>query len=288
MSTTSDALPGPTAAHFDTASPAEEYDSAVELEQVNAVARTSDTTTGEGRFLLDLVVIALTQLKLRMALVGILLALVLLVSVGINFFLLSRTPETLIIERTAEGDRVIGNNRTGAETSGLKHMSDQPGDGDKKHLTRKWAESQYQMDANPEIRAAEFAKGLRMMEERAGKAWVQKLKEQRTLERQRTEGWQTLWRPQLVEVDRVDPSKVRVVGKLDITKTRVPGAPRESRQLMFVVETGPADKRMDNNANTGFMVLDILDMRDIVDPTAASGSTPSAAAHASGPQPSVP
>jgi hypothetical protein len=92
---------------------------------------------------------------------------------------------------------------------------------------------------------------------------------------------QAVWTPQVVEVDRADPYKVKVIGTWDITKKSDSGAgwARELKQLMFTLHLVEDDRgRAPRNANTGFLIRDILDHKEIAAPTPASSSvTPQSA-----------
>src|SRR6266540_1601231 len=83
------------------------------------------------------------------------------------------------------------------------------------------------------------------------------------------------WTPQVVEVDRADPYKVKVIGTWDVTKKSDSGNgwARDMRQLIFTLHLIEDDRgRAPRNANTGFLIRDILDYTEIAAPSPASGT----------------
>jgi len=88
--------------------------------------------------------------------------------------------------------------------------ADKPGDGDKKYLAARWAESFFQID--PQTRRADIVRGLKLMERRKQPvALVDQVKQSGEWETQRREEWQAVWKPQVISVSGDDPYKVQVV-----------------------------------------------------------------------------
>jgi hypothetical protein len=167
-----------------------------------------------------------------------------------------------VVERTADGDRVVmAGDR--AVIGGVSVGPDRPGDGDKKAIANKWAAARYGID--PLTRSKDVERLFRMMEPRAAKALSDLMKRGGELERERAEGWQAVWRPQSVTVEADDPYKVSVIGTQEVTRRTGGAVASETRQLVFKLKL-IADReqgRADRNQNTGFLVVDILDYREI-------------------------
>jgi hypothetical protein len=137
---------------------------------------------------------------------------------------------------------------------------DRPGDGDKKYLVTKWAESFFQSD--PRTRREDLSRGLKMMTPEAAVALVEEVKRSGEWETQRREEWQTVWKPQSVTISRDDSYKVQVIGQQEITRTVGSMAQHDSRQLVFTVALRPdTAKRTEDNQNTGFRVAGITEMK---------------------------
>ncbi|HEY0367307.1 MAG TPA: hypothetical protein VGC73_12625, partial [Pyrinomonadaceae bacterium] len=148
-------------------------------------------------------------------------------------------------------------------------LADRPGDGDKKYLVTKWAESFFQID--PKTRREDLSRGLKMMTPDAAVALVEEVKRSGEWETQRREEWQTVWKPQSVTISRDDSYKVQVIGQQEITRTVGSMAQRDSRQLVFTVALRPdTAKRTEDNQNTGFRVAGITEMKIL---TAQSAGT---------------
>lgn len=104
------------------------------------------------------------------------------------------------MERTPEGDRVIGDDQHYTLSGPVQLRTDKPGLGDKKYLTAKWAESIFQID--PRTRRADIVRGLKMMTPNAAVTLVAQVKQSGEWKTQRCEEWQA------VTISRVDPYKV--------------------------------------------------------------------------------
>jgi hypothetical protein len=116
------------------------------------------------------------------------------------------------------------------------------------------------------------------MEPAFAKGYAQLMTRRGEFEAEARERRQAVWTPQVVEVDRADPYKVKVVGAWDVTKKSDNGAgwAREMKQLMFTLQLIEDDRgRAPRNANTGFLIRDILDYKEIAAPTPVLNSVAS-------------
>jgi hypothetical protein len=197
---------------------------------------------------------------LRLAMAGIVFAALSLALAGLLTYKLTRGASLVVVERTPDGDRVVGDDRHYNLSGPVQVLADRPGDGDKKYLVTKWAESFFQID--PRTRREDLSRGLKMMTPEAAVALVEEVKSSGEWESQRREEWQTVWKPQSVTISRDDHYKIQVIGRQEITKTVGNIAQHESRQLVFTVALRPdSAKRTEDNQNTGFRVAGITEMK---------------------------
>jgi hypothetical protein len=207
---------------------------------------------------------------LRLAIAAIVFAMLGLALAGLLTYKLTRSPSLIVVERTPDGDRVVGDDQHYTLSGPVQVLADRPGDGDKKYLVTKWAESFFQID--PRTRREDLSRGLKMMTPEAAVTLVEEVKRSGEWETQRREEWQTVWKPQSVTISRDDPYKVQVIGQQEITKTVGSIAQHDSRQLVFTVALRPdTAKRTEDNQNTGFRVAGITEMK-ILTPQSTSGT----------------
>src|SRR5262245_39802507 len=81
----------------------------------------------------------------RVSIAALAQSLLLIVSVGVIALLATRPVEQVVIERTAEGDRVVAINGKPVAT-GYAVGEDRPRAGDKKTLAREWSAVRYNID----------------------------------------------------------------------------------------------------------------------------------------------
>jgi hypothetical protein len=202
------------------------------------------------------------RLLLQMSLAEILIVVALLVSLACNVWQYFRRPDRIIIDRRNDGDYVVSINDQSV-TSGITAGPDKPGDGDKRRLANEWATARYAIDPTQREQAVERL--LRMMEPNAAAKFVAYLKRNGELERERSERWQSSWKPQLTIVDSNDPNRINIVGQRELSKVMSGVPTNESAQFMFSLKLMP-DKdsgRAAHNLHTGYLILDIMDVREV-------------------------
>jgi hypothetical protein len=211
------------------------------------------------------------RMLLHLAFCGIVLVLLLLASLAANAWMYWRRPDRIVVDRRADGDHVILVNDQ-AVGSAVSMSADQPGADDKRRLANEWAMARYGID--PLAREQAVERLLRMMEPGAATKFVAYLKRNSELERERGERHQATWRPQLTVIDSSNPYRVNLVGTQELNRV-VAGVPqRETRQIMFSLRLMP-DKdagRAEHNLFTGFLVTDLLDVREVTSQESAGGS----------------
>jgi hypothetical protein len=209
---------------------------------------------------------------LRLAVSALAFAALSLALAGLLTYKLTRSPALVVVERTAEGDRVVGDDLRYTLSGRVQIRPDRPGDGDKKYAAAKWAESFFQID--PQTRRADIVRGLKMMTPDAAVALVDQVKQSGEWETQRREEWQTVWKPQLVSVSHDDPYKIEIVGQQEISKTIGGVTQHASRQLMFTLALrADTAKRTEDNQNTGFRIAGIVDMRILAEQPGTAAAT---------------
>lgn len=192
---------------------------------------------------------------------------------GLLTYKLTRSAELVVVERSPEGDRVVADDRHYNLQGSVQLRPDRPGDGDKKYLAAKWAESFFQID--PQTRRTDIVRGLKLMTPDAAVALVEQVKQTGEWETQRREEWQAVWKPQVINLSVDDPYKVQVVGQQRITKTISGVVQHSSRQLICTLALRPdTAKRTDDNQNTGFRISGIVDMKILDDAAAATNTLP--------------
>jgi hypothetical protein len=214
---------------------------------------------------------------LRLAVAALAFAALSLALAGLLAYKLTRTASLIVVERTPEGDRVVGDDQHYALSGAVQLRPDKPGDGDKKYLAAKWAESFFQID--PRTRRADIVRGLKMMTPDGAVALVNQVKQSGEWETQQREEWQAIWKPQVVSISPDDPYKVQLVGQQEISKTIGGVAQHHSRQLIFTLALKPdTAKRTEDNQNTGFRIAGIAEMKILANqPTSGTeGSGPRA------------
>lgn len=204
---------------------------------------------------------------------SIILVLLLLASLAVNCWQYYRRPDRIVVDRRTDGDHVVAvNDQPVATVGGVSFGPDRPGDEDKRRLANEWAMARYAID--PLAREQAIEKLLRMMEPNAAAKFVAYLKRKGELERERGERWQSSWKPQLTVIDGGNSYRVNVVGVQDMNKV-VGGVPqRETKQIMFSLRLLPDKEsgRAQHNLFTGFLVVDLLDVREVMNPGDAGES----------------
>jgi hypothetical protein len=188
-----------------------------------------------------------------------------------------RRPDTIVVDRTAGGDRVvIMNNRAYGLTDGVQLKRDELTDGDKKYLASVFLSLYY--GNNPDYRDQQLNEAINLMVAARGREMFNYLKQNRVLEQQAAESWQAKWAQQQVSVDPSDPFTVRVIGVQTLTRVVNQRPVEETHQLNVTVKLAKDELgRDERNRRTGYQVT-WFGWEELKNPTAAtdSSSSPSA------------
>src|SRR5262245_35524758 len=170
----------------------------------------------------------------RISIAALIQSLLLVVSVGVIALLATRPAQQVVIERTGEGDRVVAINGKPV-AAGYSVGADRPGAEDKKTLAREWSAARYAID--PVTREKDIARIYTFMEPTFAKGYSRLMTKRGEFEAEARDRSQAVWTLQVVELDRADPYKVKVIGTWDITKKAESGNAwvREMKQLMFTL-----------------------------------------------------
>ena len=182
------------------------------------------------------------------------LVVIILAQAAFNLVLYLRKPDTLVVDRTAGGDKVVTfNNRTYGLTDSVQFSPDRLTDGDKKYLATHFLELYY--GHNPDHRDRQLNEALGLMVAARGREMFTYLKQNRILEQQAAESWQAVWTPQQVTVDAADPFTVRVIGVQQLTRIVNQQPVEEAHQLNVTVKLAKDELgRADRNQRTGYQI----------------------------------
>ena len=208
---------------------------------------------------------------LSLASIGMLLVLLLLVSVGLNFYQYVRRPDRIVVDRSS--GRVLEiNDRNYGETEAVQLGPDRLTSADKQYLTGEFVRALYQVD--PTTRPRDIERALKMMVPDSALKFARYLKQEGILEKQRAESWQAMWTPQDITIDVADPYTVRVIGKQEITKIIAGATQRETRQLNLTVKlVADPQRRADRNLRSGFLIA-AFDYKELGSDSGPASQTP--------------
>ena len=182
------------------------------------------------------------------------LVLIVLVQSAFNLILYLRKPDTLIVDRTEGGDRVVAlNNREYGLTDSVQFNKDRLTDGDKKYLASHFLQLYY--SNNPDIRDQQLNEAISLMVAARGREMFNYLKQNRILEQQAAESWQAKWTEQQSSVDPSDPFTVRIIGTQALTRIINQRPVEETHQLNVTVKLAKDELgRDERNKRTGYQI----------------------------------
>jgi hypothetical protein len=183
---------------------------------------------------------------------GLLFAVLLLMSVGLNIYQYMRRPDRIVVDRSS-GRVLMINDREYGATDAVQLGPDRLTADDKKYISREFIRLIYGID--PATRVKDMEQAIRMMVPGSAVKFARWLKETGILDKQRAESWQTVWTEQNTEVDRTDPYLLRILGRQQITKLVSGAAQQETRLLSLTLKLAADPQgRADHNKRTGFLV----------------------------------
>ena len=182
------------------------------------------------------------------------LVVIILAQAAFNLMLYLRKPDTLVVDRTAGGERVVMlDNREYGLSDGVELRRDRLTDGDKKYLATHFLELYY--GNNPDRRDRQLNEAIGLMVAGRGREMFNYLKQNRILEQQAAESWQAVWTPQQTNVDAADPFTVRIIGVQRLTRIVSQRPVEENHQLNLTVKLAKDELgRADRNQRTGYQI----------------------------------
>jgi len=184
--------------------------------------------------------------------VTLLIALVLLISVGLNVYQYWRRPDRIVVDMSS-GRTLMINDREYGATEAAQLGPEKLTGTDKEYVSREFVQALYQID--PATRPRDIERALRLMVPVSAIKFAGYLKQEGTLEKQRTESWQAIWTPQDVTVDKLDSYVVHVIGQQQLTKLVAGNPQTETRQLNLTLKLiADPQGRADRNLRSGFLV----------------------------------
>jgi hypothetical protein len=181
-----------------------------------------------------------------------LLVLLLLASVSLNIWQYWRRPDRIVVDRSS-GRVLMINDRQYGETEAVQFGPDRLTNADKQYISGEFAKALYQID--PATRPKDVERAIRMMVPGTALKFARWLKDTGVLDKQRAESWQAVWTPQDVSVDQVDPYRVRIIGKQQITKVVAGATQQETHQLHMTLKlVADPQRRADRNLRSGFLI----------------------------------
>lgn len=182
------------------------------------------------------------------------LVIIVLVQAAFNLTLYLRRPDTIVVDRTAGGDRVVVmNNREYGLTDAVQFRRDQLTDGDKRYLASHFIELYY--GNNPDIRDGQLNEAIRLMVAARGRELFNYLKQNHVLEQQAAESWQAKWTEQQASVDTADPFTIHIIGVQQLTRIVNQRPVEETHQLNLTVKLAKDELgRDERNKRTGYQV----------------------------------
>jgi hypothetical protein len=182
------------------------------------------------------------------------LSLVIVGQTILAFYLFLRKPDLVVAVTTPDGQRVVTlNNREPGATESVRVGKDQLTNDDKTYRVNQCTELRYAVD--PATRGADIEQWLRCFVPQAAVFYAKQLKDEGVLEQERAEQWQSVWKPQSIKVDAVDPYLIRVIGTQEITKIINGAEQKDQVQLELTYKLTSNGKRSDENMRTGFQIV---------------------------------
>lgn len=180
----------------------------------------------------------------------------LFLSGGLNFYLVLRKADLIVVDKTS-GRTLAINNKDYGQTEAVNLTPDNPGIRDKKALVSEFLRCLYEV--NGATRPANVNRLLKMMEPNLSLQQAQLFNNEKLLAQEKAEGVNSSWELQDVTFDERDPYIVRALGKRIVRRVRAEGGSVEEEtqiKIKFLLMDSPtAPARNENNYRTGFYVL---------------------------------
>lgn len=175
---------------------------------------------------------------------------------GLNFYLVLRKADLIVVDKTS-GRTLAINNKDYGQTEAVSLAPDNLTNNDKKALVTEFLRCLYEV--NGTTRAGQINRLLKMMEPNLSLHQAQLFNAEKLLAQEKTESVSSSWELQDITFDERDPFLVRALGKR-IVRRVPPGGTTvvEETQIkvkFLLMDSPTTPARNENNFRTGFYVL---------------------------------
>lgn len=174
---------------------------------------------------------------------------------GLNFYLVLRKADLIVVDKTS-GRTLLINNKDYGQTEAVQLLPDNLNDRDKKALVTEFLRCLYEV--NGATRPANVNRLLKMMEPNLSLQQAQLFNTEKLLAQEKAESVNSNWELQDVTFDESDPYLVRALGKRIVRRVVQGASVEEETQIkvkFLLMDSPTAPARNENNYRTGFYVL---------------------------------
>lgn len=185
---------------------------------------------------------------------GFVLAIMLFLSIGLNFYLALRKADLIVVDKTS-GRTLAINNRDYGQTDAVEISPDNPSVRDKKALVAEFLRCLYEV--NGATRGGQVNRLLKMLEPNLSLQQAQLFNNEKLLAQEKAESVNSVWELQDVGVDERDPYIVRALGKRIVRRVRDGANVEEETQIkvkFLLMDSPTSPARNENNYRTGFYI----------------------------------
>lgn len=170
---------------------------------------------------------------------------------GVGYF---RRPKVMVAVQTPDGKRVAQlDDLSFGATEQIQMGEDNLTHRDKEYLVNQFLQTFYAVDLAS--RAKDVPKALSYLAPASAASLYKVLNEQGYFQRERDEGWSSLWKTDSVEVDRNDRNLLRVIGTQDLRRVMGGKTRRERIQFKFTFVLHTEGKRENSPLRSGYWIL---------------------------------
>lgn len=185
---------------------------------------------------------------------GLILVILLFLSCGLNFYLVFRKADLVVVDKTS-GRTLAINDKDYGNTEAVTLAPDNLTSRDKKALVAEFLRCLYEV--NGATRAANVNRLLKMMEPNLSLQQARLFNDEKLLAQEKAESVNSSWELQDVTFDERDPYIVRALGKRIVRRVREGASVEEETQIkvkFLLMDSPTSPARNDNNYRTGFYV----------------------------------
>ncbi len=185
---------------------------------------------------------------------GFVLTSLLFLSVGLNFYLVLRKADLIVVDKTS-GRTLAINDKDYGQTDSVQLSPDNLTERDKKALVAEFLRCLYEV--NGATRGGQVNRLLKMMEPNLSLSQAQLFNTEKLLAQEKTESVNSSWEIQDLSVDERDPYIVRAIGKRILRRVQNGASVEEETQIkikVLLMDSPTSPARNENNYRTGFYI----------------------------------